>query len=462
MSQTGTSPEADPIPEEPARAPAGTLAADVGAVLESARRLGVELDEAEAARWVEAMESEAAGGDVVVDVDSGVFGHRATMLDFSAEDLARFRSIGRLVGFEDRPGQILTALALSGSAAQSRVQAYPGDCDYFERVHILAPTREEARRILAEVIREKALSTTVAPAYRLTEVRFGSYPFDGTRAGKPIRAGGSITWSAQEVAAGRIELARSDGTPTTLSWDEAAAEPGWCKLDWVVCDPIRRRLANASNMLDATWEAPDGSITPLDGFVDPYFQEVYLEADSLPLFSRLVKELSADAVAAYVDQLEHEIHKYTTEEPNWGKAARRMYNVFRLTGRYAEAAYLRELFDEPTTILYQVAALVRTIDEAAQPGTQFDPETLLAQVDQLVMSAVAALEGRAEAEMVRHLARIRDSLARADVADRAGDVREASAVALDVVNGYFRERLEAVPAIRAYLDELVAALAPTR
>ena len=44
-----------------------------------------------------------------------------------------------------------------------------------------------------------------------------------------------------------------------------------------------------------------------------------------------------------------------------------MYNVFRLTGRYVEAAFLRELFDEPATVLYQVWALVRTIDDAVNP-----------------------------------------------------------------------------------------------
>ena len=439
-----------------AHVPAEALAGDIGAVIESARRLGVELDEAEATRWLAAIESEAAGGDVVVDVDSGVFGHRITMLDFSPQELARFRSIGRIVSFDDRPGQVLTALALSGSAAQSRVQAYPGDCDYLERVHILAPSRDEACRILAEVIRDKALSTTIAPAYRLTEVRFGSYPFDGTRDGRAIHKGGSITWSAQEIAAGRITLERADGATAVVTWQDAAAEPGWCKLDWVVCDPIRRRLANASNMLDVTWEAPDGTIVPLDGFIDPYFQEVYLEAETLPLFSRLVKNLSADAVAAYVEQLEHEVRKYTTEQPNYGKAARRMYNVFRLTRRYTEAAYLRELFDEPTTILYQVAALVRTIDEAAQPGAAFDRETLLAEADVLIMSAVAALEGRAEADMVRHLLRIRDTLARPDAPDRTQDVHEVSTAALDAVNGYFRARLVAVPGIHRYLEELAA------
>ena len=95
----------------------------------------------------------------------------------------------------------------------------------------------------------------------------------------------------------------------------------------------------------------------------------------MPLFSKLVKQLSADSVDDYVDTLEHEVWKYTVKDPNYGKAARRMYNVFRLTGRYAEAAYIRELFDEPVTALYQVAALIRTLDDAATAGDVFDADT---------------------------------------------------------------------------------------
>ena len=41
----------------------------IARVVESARRLGVELDEREAAEWVAAMETEASGGDLVVDVE---------------------------------------------------------------------------------------------------------------------------------------------------------------------------------------------------------------------------------------------------------------------------------------------------------------------------------------------------------------------------------------------------------
>ena len=104
-------------------------AAALAGIIESARRLGVELDEVEAAEWVAALEAEGAGGDVVVDVDSGIFGHRVSMLDFTPRDLARFRAIGEIVGFPNRPPEVLTALALSGSAAQSKGQSFPGACD---------------------------------------------------------------------------------------------------------------------------------------------------------------------------------------------------------------------------------------------------------------------------------------------------------------------------------------------
>ena len=429
-------------------------------ILESARRLGVELDEHEAASWVAAIEAEATGGDVVVDVDSGVYGHRVTMLDFSPADLARFRTIGKIVGFDDRPG-VATALALSGSAAQSKIQSYPGDCDFFERVHITAASRDAACAILRDLMREKAVATLVGPTYRLWEVKFGVYPFDAERNGDAVRKGATISWSPAEVQAGAVVVTR-DGKTVEIPWsDLGVPETGWCKLDWIVADPVRRALANASNVLDVTWEAPDGTVVPLDGFIDPYFQEVYLEAESLPLFTKLVSKMSADAVDDYVTALESEVWKYTggrgDHEVSFGKAARRMYNIFRLTGRYAEAAYLRELFDEPTTVLYQVAALIRTIDEADRPGAAFDAETLVSQADTLIVSAVAALEGKAEADMVRQLLRVRDTLTRGGAAgERDEDVEEVKTGALKAVNEYFERRLMGVPGIASYIAELHA------
>ena len=118
-----------------------TLNNDLDSIIESASRLGVELNEADALQWLAAMTA-AQEVEIVHDEKSGTFGHRISMLDFSDEELAHFRKIGRLVEFYDTPGKVETALALSGSAAQSKIQTYPGDADFFERVNIIAETRE--------------------------------------------------------------------------------------------------------------------------------------------------------------------------------------------------------------------------------------------------------------------------------------------------------------------------------
>jgi len=426
---------------------------DLQTIIESAQRLGVEMNEVEAVQWLTAIGIAKSGGDVVVDTQAGVFGHKVSMLDFSPEDLAYFREIGRLVEFHDQPGVVETALALSGSAAQSKIQSYPGDCDYFERVNIKAEKREDACRILADILREKALSTARGQTYQLIEVKFGSYPYDVVKEGKPIPSGAPIAWEPEEIRAERIEAFRPDGQPAIIEWKETALNPGWCKLDWVVADPVRGQLANASNMLDVTWEAPDGSITPLDGYLDPYFQEVYLEAESIPLFSKLVKHVSPDALDEYVDQLEREVNKYLTKDLNYGKAAKRMYNIFRLTGRYEEAAFVRELFDEPATVLYQVWSLVRTIDDIIYEERSIPQDVLLTQADQLILSVVGALEGGKEAEIVRYLLRLRDTIGRAESQEIwKKQVEAVRAEVINLVNNFFFERLTALPSIQVYID----------
>ncbi|MBM4459843.1 MAG: hypothetical protein FJ011_19130 [Chloroflexi bacterium] len=430
-------------------------AADLDRIIESAQRMGVELDEADALQWLTAMAAWQTSGDIALDTRSGVFGHKVVMLDFSDQDLAYFREIGRLVEFHDQPGVVETALALSGSAAQSKIQTYPGDCDYFERVNIKAPTRAEACRILADLMREKALSVEKGPTYQLIEVKFGAYPADIVRGDRVCKAGAPIAWMPEEIRAGKIAAATPSAAEIAIGWDDAAAEPGWCKLDWVVADPVRGRLANASNMLDVTWEAPDGSITPLDGYLDPYFQEVYLDADSIPIFSKLARHVSSDALDDYVTALERETRKYVTKDINYGKAAKRMYNVFRLTGRYTEAAFIRELFDEPATMLYQVWSLIRTLDDCCRPDTEISIENLLAQADHLIVAVIEALEGEQEVEIVRQLLRLRDVISR----KRSGEALTAEAEAarqrvINIVNNFFYERLTALPEIKSYIEEL--------
>ncbi len=432
-------------------------AEEMNRIIESARRLGVELNEQEATQWLVAISAAGGESDIAYDERDGVFGHRITLLDFSPERLAYFRKIGKLVEFSDEPGVVETALALSGSAAQSRIQTYPGDADFFERVNIKAPTREAACQILSRIMRHKALSTVKGSTYQLIEVKFGSYPQALETSHGAQKAGAPIAWTPAEIEVGKIEGSLADGSPGQVTWEEASRDPGWCKLDWVVADPLENQLVNASNMLDVTWEAPDESVTPLDGYLDPYFQEVYLESESIPIFTKLAKHVDSNALDHYVGQLENEVRKYVTKAPNYGKAAKRMYNIFRLTGRYQEAAYLRELFDEPSTVLYQVWSLIRTIDDTFRPGESIPVETLLAQADKLILSVVDVMEGEKETEIVRMLLRLRSLLSQEQGGTELSPQAEAArAEIINLVNNFFFEKLTGVPQIKAYIDTLSA------
>ena len=427
---------------------------ELNQIIESAKRLGVEMDEADALQWLTAITAQGQA-DIEMDDRSGVFGHSISLLDFDDADLAHFREIGKLVEFYDVPGNVETALALSGSAAQSKIQTYPGDADYFERVNIFADTKEVACQILGEIMREKALETLKGETFQLMEVKLGSYPFDMEREDKFQAHGSPISWSPDDIQAGKIVGKNGDGEEVEIYWEDAAQDPGWCKMDWVVADPIRKQLVNASNMLDVTWESPDGDVIPLDGYLDGYFQEVYLDAESIPVFSKLVKHVSGDALDTYVTNLEKEVKKYISKDENYGKAAKRLYNIFRLTGRYADAAYLRELFDEPTTILYQIGALIRTIDESFQPGSTIDQSTILDQADKLILGVTIALEGEKEEEIVRMLLNFRRLLA--DDFNRGALSPQANAARAEIVNlvnNFFREKLTGVPSISEYLENL--------
>jgi hypothetical protein len=229
------------------------------------------------------------------------------------------------------------------------------------------------------------------------------------------------------------------------------------KLDWVVADPERRQLSNASNVIDVTWEAPDGDIRPLDGYLDAYFQEVYLDADSVPTFAKVAKFVTDDALDEYVERLEGEVRKYLTHHLNYGKAAKRMYNVFRLSGRHLDAAYVREMFDEPATILYQVWSLIVTLDNATQPGSAIPIEDVRRQADALVLDVVRTLDGEEETEIVAALLRLRETLeSQVSGEQRSAEVEAAQSHVVNLVNTFFRDKLTGLPSIREYIERMQA------
>jgi hypothetical protein len=78
------------------------------------------------------------------------------------------------------------------------------------------------------------------------------------------------------------------------------------------------------------------------------------------------------------------------------------------------------------------------------------------------MSAIAALDGPAEGEMVRRLLQLRDALTGrvADAPSRAENIAGAREDAMREVNGYFERVLTAVPPIKSYLESVAATHAP--
>lgn len=430
---------------------------EIHQIVASARALGVEMDEEEAVQWLTSIVAiDQNDSAPQVDRERGVFAHRVVLLDFDPSDLERVRRVAAIVELEDRPN-VETAIALSGSSAQSEVQTFPGDFDYFERVNIKAGERTAACQLLGEVIREKALKTARGTGYQLIEVRFGTLLHPVIRGENTLKAGTSIAWSPAEIEDGHFDVLTPEGAVMTIDWAYACQEPGWCKLDWVLVDPGCPRAVKASNMLDVTWEAVDGTILPLDGFIDPYYQEVYLDAESIPLFCKISGQMDPNALQKYVSNLEQEVARYSQAgHANYGKVSKRLYNIFRLTGRFEEAAYVRELFDEPAALLYQVSALLDGLVDLGSSSGAIDRETLLLQADDLIRSVVSAAEGPLETDLVMALLRLRDDITGHK---SLGSAWESTLRAMQrdidsLVNKYFEARLCAFPGVREYLDSL--------
>ena len=132
-----------------------------------------------------------------------------------------------------------------------------------------------------------------------------------------------------------------------------------------------------------------------------------------------------------------------------------MYNIFRLTGKYSEAALIRELFDEPSSMLYQVWALIRTMDECSQPESSISVESVKAQADRLILEVIRALEGDEETVVVKHLLQLRDSLGDQKQGQELHiRVETARDEVINIVNNFFYEKLTTIPEVKSYMDQI--------
>ena len=100
-------------------------------------------------------------------------------------------------------------------------------------------------------------------------------------------------------------------------------------------------------------------------------------------------------------------------------------------------------------------ALIRTIDESFQPGSEIDPETAITQTDKLILGVVGTLEGEKEVEITRLLLRLRSLLSEdAKRGQLSPQASAARAEVANVVNNFFYEKLTGVSTIREYIADL--------
>ena len=417
----------------------------------------IEFDAEEARTWMLAVAAGEATA-LTVDGDTGLFGSRVALLDFDPSDLDHVRRLVPHTRVASLP-DIESAISISGSSAQGRIQLFPGDTDFFERVHIHAPDEATAHATLREAIHRTALRAFAEPDIVLVECNLGAYDEAVDERGRKKQPGDAIEWAPADVVAKEITVtALADGTPRTYHWDEVPLAGGWFYFGWVAADRASGRIVFTSNMIDATWEDPDGVIHSIDGAVDQLAQEIYLEPEALALVERLHGITPSSAREEYLQAMRQQVHHYTVEEPNYGKAAKRLYNLFRVADELEAAAYVRELFDEPQAVLYQVPTLLYAADVALDPESGIDRSTVLMQIEVVAGAIADATDGVQERELLAQLDRLRDeALAEGgrdgDWATVLEEVRERCAA---IVSEFFREQLLAHDRVRMFLDEIAA------
>jgi hypothetical protein len=394
--------------------------------------------------WVKDLEEQAALS--LRQTEGGVFGMDAVVADFDEDEIQRLRVIGEAIRTAERP-HVRSAIALAGSAAQSRFQLYPGDCDFFERVHIMASSREEALAVLASTMIETVGRVFSHPNLQFAEMKLGLHPKDSRRGNETYKGGSPVSWTLADIDARSFSVEDADGKPFLIELAEVAESPGFVKLDWVQADPERDRIVAVSKVIDATWESPDGAIVALDGVLDSFYQEVYLDPDSKPHVERLIDRATPSGLREYVDQLDTEIKKYTTPgHENWGKVAKRLYNIFRITSKAAPANFLRELFDDPAARLYQVEGGLYALGMAIGKR-RLTPKVIQAQLTGIT-EVIDQCYTRPDKDDLLKAVQELESLGEEE---RQAKIDEVTAKVSDEVSDYFQDRLLEEPEIVAYL-----------
>jgi hypothetical protein len=104
-------------------------------------------------------------------------------------------------------------------------------------------------------------------------------------------------------------------------------------------------------------------------------------------------------------------------------------------------------------MLYQVWALIRTVDDAIKAKAPFKEEQLIKQAEDLMLEVVRVMEDAREAEIVSKILKFRDAIQHQDSYERLSREAEAArSEVINVVNNFFFNKLTSLPEIKTYIE----------
>lgn len=398
---------------------------------------GFDLNLEKARNWLD----QTQRGDykaLAVNVELGI-GARAALLELTkTEALTLARHVAAITQPRSAavPG-VWVAVAVSGSSAQSRINTFPGDLDLFGRLIISRPSRGEAMAALAELVRDMALRANTESgrgefSYDLVDTHFGT---DGRN--RPY------AWSKAEVKAGYKTTPEG-----TIRWTDPNLRHVFVKTNWIFVSHSDGRVLDVDVMLDPIWMRPGGELESLDGELDYFFQEVYLEARQRDLLRlQEIQSATPDAVERqYIDTMRREVRKYSKKK-NFGKVARRLYNLTRVECRMVDAAYLGELFDEPEMRLYLVGSRLRAIKKLVK-YTALPAQHAVDVLRRLKreVEGITGLNSVDRALLIELLGAAETALAGGSKAWKA-DLKRAQELAFVLVSDWAEPKVRAVPGL---------------
>lgn len=234
------------------------------------------------------------------------------------------------------------------------------------------------------------------------------------------------------------------------------------KIDWLAHRLRDHLILNTSLVIDPlTWELGTAEFQSLADGIDPVFQEIYLDAEPAVQdgLQNLVNRGGLD-LETYRAQMCGEVIKYSDPtRPNWGKAAKRLYNLLRAGECLADAAYVGELLDEPITRLYQIWSQLKGLQEAVQ-GEHFDHSARVAFARHLQQELAEVSRSMDVSTIATSMNLMVTSVQRGQTNQAVSEMTAARVHIIRALNDWFEPRLRAAPEVNHLIMNCSAKVGP--